>query len=529
MSTEIRNPDAHPANSRIKRHGVIQGFTAEEVTEFAKCSKDPIYFCSKYAKVIHPDRGLIDFKPYEYQKKMYSNFVQNRFNIVLACRQSGKSAAVTLFLLWYALFHHEKRIVILANKGSTAREMLARVTLALENVPFFLQPGCKTLNKGSIEFSNKSIIQAESTTSDSVRGLSISLLYLDEFAFVQNAQRFYTSTYPIISSGKETKVIITSTANGVGNPFYRIYEGAVQGVNSYVPFRVDWFDVPGRDEEWKEETIANTSERQFEQEYGNSFFNTGNTLISSDKLLSLKARQPLYERGFAKYYKKPVENHEYIITVDVAMGRGQDYSVISAFDVSTEPYELVMVYRNNEISQLMLADIIVPIAKAYNEALVVVENNSAGGIVAKDLYYEYEYENTFVESTVRLDGIGLTTTTKTKRIGSSNLKDLIENDKLLIWDIDAIAELSTFAKVGTKQVYAATEGNHDDVAMTLVIFAYIVAEEYGLNLKELIYRQEIDSIKADVVPFGFIIDGTSDGVPQAHLDQVEDIKEWTNL
>ena len=255
--------DGYMGNPLVKRDGLEQSFTPEEVQEYMKCMRDPIYFAEKYVKVISLDEGLIDFNPYPYQRKMFEYFESNRFNIVLACRQSGKSISSVIYILWYAMFNPEKNIAILANKGAVAREMLARITLALENLPFFLQAGCKALNKGSIEFSNNSRIIASATTGSSIRGLSINLLFLDEFAFVENANEFYTSTYPVVSAGKDTRVIITSTANGVGNLFYRLWEGAMNKSNEYHPFRVDWWDVPGRDEKWRDETVANTSELQF--------------------------------------------------------------------------------------------------------------------------------------------------------------------------------------------------------------------------------------------------------------------------
>jgi hypothetical protein len=261
--------DTYLGNSNIKRDGVIHNFSKKEILEYTRCLKDPGYFASHYCKIIHVDRGLVPFELYPYQKQMFDHFTDNRFSIVLACRQSGKSISSVAYLLWYAVFHPEKVIAILANKGATAQEMLGRVTLMLEHLPFFLQPGCKALNKRSIEFSNNSRIVSAATSGSSIRGMSVNLLYLDEFAFVENAAEFYTSTYPVVSSGKDTKVIITSTANGIGNQFEKIWTGAVQKVNEYKSFRVDWWDVPGRDEEWKTQTVANTSQLQFDQEFGN--------------------------------------------------------------------------------------------------------------------------------------------------------------------------------------------------------------------------------------------------------------------
>ena len=256
-------------NHNVKRDGVNTQFTKEQILEYKKCMTDASYFARNYLKVIHLDKGLVPFNLYPYQEKMFQHFNDNRFSIVLACRQSGKSISSVAYLLWYAMFHPEQTIAVLANKGATAREMLARITLMLENTPFFLQPGTKALNKGSIEFSNNSRIIAAATSGSSIRGMSVNLLYLDEFAFVENDTEFYTSTYPVVSSGKTSRVIITSTANGLGNLYHKIWEGAVQGTNEFAPFRVDWWDVPGRDEAWKNQTIANTSELQFQQEFGN--------------------------------------------------------------------------------------------------------------------------------------------------------------------------------------------------------------------------------------------------------------------
>src|SRR5210317_368085 len=286
----LQQNDSYLGNPNVKRDGVLQVWSPELLQEYKKCMGDPIYFAENYVKVISLDKGLVPFDLYPYQRKMFQSFQDNRFNIVLACRQSGKSISACAYLLWYALFHSEKTIAVMANKGATAREMLGRITLMLENIPFFLQPGCKALNKGSIEFSNNSRIVAAATSGSSIRGMSVNLLYLDEFAFVERAAEFYTSTYPVVSSGKETKIIVTSTANGIGNIFHKIWEGAVQGTNEFQSFRVDWWDVPGRDENWKKQTIANTSRLQFDQEFGNTFFGTGDTLINAETLMGLRSK-----------------------------------------------------------------------------------------------------------------------------------------------------------------------------------------------------------------------------------------------
>ena len=527
MSSYSKN--SYLGNPQIKRDGVAEEWDATKLREYKKCMEDPSYFCKKYVKVIHLDKGLVPFDLYPYQEDMFDHFEENRFSIVLACRQSGKSISSVGYILWYALFHPEKTIAILANKGATAREMLARVTLMLENLPFFLQPGCKALNKGSIELSNNSRIVAAATSGSSIRGMSVNLLFLDEFAFVENAAEFYTSTYPVVSSGTDTKVIITSTANGIGNTYHKIWEGAVQNVNEYKPFRVDWWDVPGRDERWKEETIANTSQLQFDQEFGNTFFGTGDTLIEGNTLLDLRARQPinLLEGGDLKVYEKPAKDHEYIMTVDVSKGRGQDYSTFTVIDVSQRPFKQVAVYRNNNISPLLYPSIIYKYANLYNEALCVVENNDAGMLVAVGLYQDLEYENMFLESAIKSDAIGVTMTRKVKRIGCSSIKDIIENNKLQVVDEETILEISTFVAKGVS--YEASEGNHDDLMMNLVMFGYFVStqsfgDNFDMNIKNLLFEERMAQIEEDLPPFGIIDDGR---------DQVEapstDGAEWTNF
>ena len=362
----VNGNGGYMGNPLVKKDGLKTPFSAEEVDEYVKCMNDPIYFVEKYIKVISLDKGLVPFNPYEYQKKMFKQFNENRFNIVLACRQSGKSISSVVYILWYVIFNSEKTVAILANKGSTAREMLSRITLALENLPFFLQPGCKALNKGSIEFSNNSRIIAAATSASSIRGLSVNLLFLDEFAFVENASEFYTSTYPVVSAGTETKVIITSTANGIGNIFCGLWEGALKKKNEFVPFRIDWFDVPGRDETWKALTIANTSELQFDQEFGNSFIGTSNTLISSNTLLGLQMHSPERNHRGVKYYEDPIEDHQYVMTVDVSKGRGQDHSTITVIDATFGKFRQVATFRDNMISPMIFGDIIVRVAREYN-------------------------------------------------------------------------------------------------------------------------------------------------------------------
>ena len=531
MTDQLSNLDGYNGNSLVKKDGVTHNFTKEEITEYQKCMIDPAYFACTYAKIINLDKGLVPFELYPYQEEMFKHFNDNRFSVVLACRQSGKSISSVIYILWYAIFHPEKTVAILANKGATAREMLARVTLALENLPHFIQPGCRVLNKGSLEFSNNSRIIASSTSASSIRGQSVNLLFLDEFAFVENAATFYTATYPVISAGKETKVIITSTPNGIGNMFYKIWEGAVQQANEFKSFRVDWWDVPGRDEAWKEMTVANTSESQFAQEFSNEFIGSSSTLISAEKLLGLIAKEPIENVAGRniKIYEKAIEDHQYIMCVDVSKGRGQDYSTFTIFDITSRPFKQVCTFRDNKISPLLLPDVIVWAARIFNEAIVVIESNDAGQVVCNGVYYDLEYENTFVESTVKTGGIGATMTKKTKRIGCSNLKDLIEQDALEIIDADTIQELSSFVPKGNS--YEADKGCHDDMVMNCVMFGWFVSTDaFGnideMDLKKMLYADR-EAIENDMLDFG-VISSENDSLDE-YREMARQLQEWKDL
>jgi len=513
LAQRMNDHEHYLGNINVKRDGVQQQWVEHEVVEYAKCMSDPSYFARKYVKIISLDEGLVNFDLYPYQEQMFNHFNDNRFSIVLACRQSGKSISSVVYLLWYAIFHPEKTIAVLANKGATAREMLQRVTLALEHLPFFLQPGCRALNKGSIEFSNNSRIVAAATSGSSIRGMSVNLLFLDEFAFVERASEFYTSTYPVISSGRDTKVIITSTANGIGNTFHKIWEGAVQQTNEYKPYTVNWWDVPGRDEEWKRQTVSNTSQLQFDQEFGNTFFGTGDTLINSDTLLDLRSKPPIQvlEGGDVKVYEETKKDHEYLMTVDVARGRGQDYSTFNVIDITVRPFKQVAVYRNNTISPILFPDIIYKFAKVYNNAYVIIESNDQGSIVCRGLYYDLEYENVHVESAIKSNAVGIEMTRKSKRLGCSGIKDLLEERKLDICDENTILEISTFVSKG--QSYEASDGNHDDLMMNLVMLGYFVSTQMfsdmtDINLKQMMFENQMREIEDAIVPFGFVDDGS---------------------
>lgn len=382
-----------------------------------------------------------------------------------------------------------------------------------------LYPNISISNKEKVHFPEGievydafNVEDAHNYLTNGVISHNCNLVMLDEFGFVDNATEFYTSTYPVISSGTSTKMIVTSTPNGVGNMFHRIWEGATQEVNDFKSFRVHWWDVPGRDEEWKRQTVANTSDLQFSQEHECNFLGTGNTLIDPETLINLRAKNPIETRGQMKVYEKPKNNHEYVAMVDVSHGGGGDYSVINIIDVSDNPFKQVAVYRNNRIPPLLFPTEIVKWAKAYNEAMVIVESNDQGTVVANGLYYDLEYPNMFVESAVKANGIGLNMTKKTKLVGCSGLKQILETSKLEIVDADTIDELSTFEVRGNS--FAASDGNHDDIVMTLVSFGHFISTQFfsdmtDINLREFLYKKRMREIEEDIVPFGHIDNGVN--------------------
>jgi len=516
--------DQYLGNPNLKKANVAQNFTKKEVAEVIKCAEDPVYFIKTYIQIVSLDEGLVPFDLYDFQEEMVGKFHNHRFNIAKLPRQSGKSTVVTSYLLWYVLFNPSVNVAILANKAATAREMLQRLQLSYENLPRYLQQGILQWNRGSLELENGSKIMAASTSASAVRGMSFNVIFLDEFAFIPNhiADQFFSSVYPTISSGKSTKVIIISTPHGM-NMFYKLWHDAERGTNEYVPTEVHWSQVPGRDDVWKEQTIKNTSESQFRVEFECEFLGSVDTLIAPSKLRIMPYDEPLKEKRGLAVFEDKKEEHNYIVTVDVSRGIGNDYSAFTVIDTTTLPYKMVARYKNNEIKPIIFPNIVVDVAKNYNNAYVLCEVNDIGGQVADIIQFDLEYENLLMAAMRGRAGqqlgqgfsgkktqLGVKMSTAVKSVGCSNLKALIEEDKLIIPDYDTIAELTTFIQKG--QSFAAEEGCNDDLAMCLVIFGWMAMQEYfkemhDNDVRARIYADQRDSIEQDMAPFGFVDDG----------------------
>jgi hypothetical protein len=517
--------DIYLNNPNLKNAGVEIQWTQEQAQEYVKCLENPVYFIKKYMKIVNLDVGLVPFELYPFQENMIQTFHEERFTICKIGRQSGKSITCIAFFLHYILFNKDVSVALLANKLATARELLSRLQRAYENLPLWLQQGVLVWNKTNIELENGAKILAAATSSSAIRGGSFNILFLDEFAFVPNeiAEEFFNSVYPTISSGASTKVIIVSTPQGM-NHFYKLWNDSVQNTNSYKSIEVHWSEVPGRDEKWKEETIKNTSEEQFRQEFETEFLGSTNTLINTAKLKNLSYNSPIKmtRNGTVKIYEEPKETSTYFITVDVSRGRGQDYSALSVFDASEVPYKQVATFRSNEMPPMVYPTLIKGIAVQYNNAYILVEINDVGQQVSDILYHELEYENIISIHNDTRKGqsissgfgkaftMGIRTTKATKKIGCFNMKSLVEEDKMIINDFDTINELTTFVSKGHK--YEAENGRTDDMVDTLILFCWMVTDPYFKELSDLdtrreIYEERIRMLEENMTPFGYIQDG----------------------
>lgn len=507
-------------NPLLKKHGLKEQFTRENVVELVRCNDDIIYFIKNYVHIISLDEGIIKFQLYDYQEEMINNFSEHRFNICLLSRQLGKTSTVAAFLLHSAIFNNNQTIAILANKSEKAQEILARIKMMFELLPTWMKPGIKKWNEKKVEFSNGSLLFSSATTPDSIRGYSINIVYLDEFSFVANDTEFYESTYPVISSGQKTKIIITSTPKGM-NLFYKLWSDAEKGRNSFFPYKCLWYRHPERDENWKKETIKNTSEKQFLQEHDCHFLGSDDTLISGSCLERLVFQDPIVKQDHASIYDISVKDHSYVACVDVSEGVGRDFSTLVIIDVTEKPYRQVYVYRRNDINPYSFSDIIHSAARIYNNAFIVVEKNGIGKIVTDSLYNEFDYDN-LLSSSIKngnetvgysFNDMGLAMTKTTKSLGCMVLKTLIEDNLFIINDWDTISELSSFVKDRTS--YKAAPGKTDDLVMPLVSFAWLTSQDFfeeitDINMKTLISEKREKEKEENDMLFGYFSDGTED-------------------
>lgn len=534
--------DGYLGNPNLKPIGIQQQFTPEQVKEYITCANDPSYFIKKFVKIVAVDKGLVPFGLYDFQEELINILHNNRFVIGKLPRQVGKTTTVGSYLLHYVLFNQNVNVAILANKQSTAIEILSRIKMAFEYLPKWLQQGVIEWNKGSVVLENGSKIIASATSSSAIRGGSYNAILCDEFAHIptQIAEEFFTSVYPTITSGQSTKMFIISTPNGL-NMFYHYWKGAINKQNGYVPFEVHWSQVPKypggplRDDTWKQEMISQTSSSQFQQEMECDFLGSSNTLISPDKLHTLVHSKPILRtKDGMNIYQEPIRidpdvktsvNHNYFITADVSEGQGKDYTAMTVIDITQFPYRVVAVFRNNTVSPLLFASVLKTVAKKYNNAHVLIEINGIGSEVANVLHTDLEYENIVKAAMMGRKGqiitegfgpakkvqLGVKTSVLTKKVGCQVLKNMIEEDKLITEDADNIAEFTTF--ISKKQSFEAEDGHTDDIVMCLVIFAWATRQQYFKNLTDMdvrveMYKEDIEQMEDNMLPFGFFSDAS---------------------
>jgi len=549
-----RTRPSYNGNSNLKQIGFAFDFEPWHIEEIAHCIEDPVYFIESYCKIVSLDKGLVPFKLYECQKEKVNTILNNRKVILMEGRQQGKTITSAACILWYTLFQDNKTVAILANKAAAAREVMSRYQNMYEHLPMWLQQGVKEWNKGSIELENGSKVFTAATAASGIRGKSVNWLYIDEAAIIPNniAEEFFTATYPTIMAGETTKVLMSSTPLGY-NHFWKFWNDAEQGNNDFVNLFIPYTAIPGRDEKWANEQRAILGDVKFTQEVLCNFLGSSYTLLDADTLGRFSAKKPIYSRDYLDVYEEPVRgerdaegkvtkpDNAYVITVDTSRGVGGDYHAFAVIDVTESPYRLVAKYRNNKLSPMLYPTMIHTVARNYNNAHIMVEINDNGQQVADILYHELEYENMLWISRDSAKGqvvsggfagrtiqSGVRTDKKVKRVGCSQLKTLVEGQRLLVWDSDVISEFSTFVE-DNKGSYSADEGYHDDMVMTLVLFAWLTTNPYfrdltNMNIRTTMYENQIRQIEEELTPFGFIADGREDEKPEQFL---EDGDLWT--
>jgi len=551
------NNNGYNGNSSLKRAGIDLSYTEKEVLELAKCVENPTYFIDNYCYIVTLDHGIQPFKLYDCQKEKVETIHNNRKVIIMEGRQQGKTTVAAAYILWYTLFQESKTVAILANKASTAREIMSRYQLMFEHLPPWMQQGVKTWNKGDIELENGSVVFTAATTAAGIRGKSVNLLYIDEAAIIPNtiADQFFTAVYPVISAGQTTKILITSTPLGY-NHFWKFWNDAVNKVNDFIPMFIPYSRIPGRDEAWALEQRRQLGELKYNQEVLCKFLGSSLTLIDSSTIEYMSTCPTVYSKDGLDLYEYPIKAerddeeklvrkpHSYVIVADTAKGVGGDYSAFVIVDITEVPYKLVGKYRDNKIAPMLYPTVIHKVARDFNDAYVLIETNSSEQ-VAHILHNELEYGNlVFVNRSTKTGQVvsggfgggktqlGVNTDKRVKRIGCFTFKSLLEEKKLLVFDPDVISEISTFIQV--RDSYQADEGYHDDLVMPLVLFSWLTTNPYfremsDVNIREAMYQERIKQIEEDVVPFGFIMNGTEEELTVEDGDVWKEEKEKPHL
>jgi hypothetical protein len=474
-----------PANTTIE-------LTPQHIVEYQKCSQDIVYFAENHVKIMDPNAGRCLVKLYDYQKDILRTMVQERFVVLNTARQVGKTLLVTIYILWISTFQNDKISAILANKENTAKKIYLEFIEMFRNLEIWMKAGTVSVNRKTLDLDNGCRIFCAATSQSSIRGNTITgVLFCDETAFIPNFPEIYASIYPTVTASKTSKVFLTSTPYGL-NSWYWIVKNSREGKSEFKLKEVYWYQVPGRDEKWKEQEIRNTSPEQFAQEHDLVFQGSANALIPNDIIKNIDPISPVASelQGDYKIYKLVEEGHQYVISVDPSTGTGKDYSVANVLDVTCHngaPIEQVAMYRSSMVSQQSLAYIVSKMGKDYNESLVVIENNF-GTVLGEILENEIGYGNLFTDTNKQsLQGkapqVGIIMTKKTKRIGIERFKELMTNALIRLNSEEVVEELSNFVR-RTDSWGSSSPDLHDDIVMSLVIFSYFTKTEYYKEFAE---------------------------------------------
>lgn len=513
----------HNGNPNLRGQFESIEYTQEQLEEYLKCRDDFFYFCENYC-YIRSGTNIVKFIPYDYQKELVKDILSNKFSLAKMSRQSGKSTILSALITWFVIFEENYEVLIAAHVHKQAIEIMGRCKTIIENLPLWLQDGIVKWNELEIVLENNSKITSSATTKNAARGRSPTFILLDEFAFVDTniANEFYNSIYPTLSAPTNTKakLVIISTPNGM-NHFYKLAVDAKSKKNNFKYNEINWNDVPGRDDAFREKTIKDVGLDRWEQEFECIFLGGEDALISPGILKRIVFDDPLetLDNGCLKVFKRPRQDNTYMMTVDPSRGKGIDSSAIVVFNVSKYPIEVVAHYRDPNISNIIFPGYINRLGKIYNDAACLVEINDSGGQVADMLFDEFEYVNLLgcipdgrngqKLKGYGIKGKGLKQSQVTKRVGCSNLKSLIDLNKIVINSFDIVSELSNFVRKDNS--YGASTGNHDDLVMCLVIMAWITQQPFFKNYVELgmkdVFANEFDDIDNDMLPLGRMDDG----------------------
>lgn len=468
-------------------------WTPKMVKELKKCKEDIIHFAENHFYIVNLDRGKEKIDLYKAQKKALKSLADNRFVTVLASRQCGKTTITTIYALWNTCFYDDQRVIIVANKENTAINIFKRIRMAYEMLPNYLKPGVKEYGKTGVTFANGSSIGISTTTSTAARGDSASILCIDEAAFIEPhfMDEFWKSVIPIVSSGKKTKIFMVSTPNGTGNKFYEVYSGAEKGTNGWHAERIDWWDVPGRGEKWRKQMVAALgSDEAFQQEFGNTFLDAGNSAVGASVIERFKEQKKptiwVGEEGCYKVYEKPDPSKLYVIGVDVGEGIGRAASVAQVLDV-TDLHDIrqVAVYGSNVIEPYHYANKLLHLTHQWGKPPLLIERNNCGAQVIDALFHKHFYDRLVSCSKLANTGsfsntrhIGVLSHNNLRFAGVANMRYWLNTLQVVsLNDIDSIKELETFIRYPNGTYRKKNDNFYDDRVMSLVWTLFILEPE----------------------------------------------------